>query len=151
MATNGKHNHNRTIPDSSSTSFQSNVCQCTMCRKRTAALYPQFLMVAHSQLEPDLKSYSTYTEFESSPGRFRGFCNRCGSSLIWRNGEDKEAEFDLFLGTIDERWLVGEKVQGNEQNQGGRQQRRGGVGKSWLHQMADSGTAKTRSRVLQTC
>ncbi|KAJ5675988.1 hypothetical protein N7462_008885 [Penicillium macrosclerotiorum] len=53
------------------------------------------------------------TEYSSSPGRFRGFCIKCGSSLIWRS-EDKKDTLDLYVGTIDERWLIGEKVKGSE-------------------------------------
>lgn len=37
----------------------------------------------------------------------------CGTSLIWRS-EDKKDTLDLYIGTIDERWLVGEKVKGSE-------------------------------------
>jgi hypothetical protein len=33
----------------------------------------------------------------------------CGSSLIWRSDEITET-LDLFLGTLDEKWIVGEKI-----------------------------------------
>ena len=80
----------------------------TMCRKWTSSLVAQFIVVRPEQLERQLETYTTYREFESSPRRFRGFCGQCGTSLIWRSA-DKPALFDLFLGTVDEKWLVGEK------------------------------------------
>lgn len=87
-------------------SFQANYLTLgTMCRKWTASLIAQFLVVPPAQLVPPLESQESYTEFESSPRRFRGFCSKCGSSLIWRSDDDKQT-LDLFLGTLDEKWLV---------------------------------------------
>lgn len=37
----------------------------------------------------------------------------CGTSLIWRS-DDKKDTLDLYVGTIDERWLVGERVKDSE-------------------------------------
>jgi hypothetical protein len=51
--------------------------------------------------------------------------------MIWRS-EDNVETLDLFLGTIDERWLVGEKVEGSQEkcNEfGGVSERKGGFGK----------------------
>ncbi|KAJ6002779.1 hypothetical protein N7451_005326 [Penicillium sp. IBT 35674x] len=84
-----------------------------MCRKWTASLFTQFIVIAPEQIVPPLSSFSTYKEYSSSPRRFRGFCMNCGTSLIWRS-EDKKDTLDLYIGTIDERWLVGEKVKGSE-------------------------------------
>ncbi len=39
------------------------------------------------------------------PRAVPGFCGGCGTSLIWRSEGDKRT-FDLFLGTVDEKWLV---------------------------------------------
>jgi hypothetical protein len=77
----------------------------TMCRKWTSSFVAQFLVVSAGSLQPDLREYETYEEYESSPRRFRGFCRRCGTSLIWRSGDD-DRTVDVFLGTLDERWLV---------------------------------------------
>lgn len=83
-----------------------------MCRKWTSSILPQILSFQVEQMTPQLQlfpsTFAEYTEYESSPRRFRGFCSRCGSSILWRSEDDKD-EFDLFLGTVDERWLVGEK------------------------------------------
>lgn len=101
-----------------------------MCRKWTASLVPQFIMVAPSQISPDLSSQPTYVEYESSPRRYRGFCGRCASPLIWRSA-DKTETLDFFLGTIDERWLVGEIVPGTEKvtKHGTVFERKGGLGR----------------------
>ncbi|KAJ5112868.1 hypothetical protein N7456_001402 [Penicillium angulare] len=84
-----------------------------MCRKWTASLLAQFIVISPTQIIPPLSSFQTFTEYSSSPRRHRGFCSRCGSSLIWRS-EDKTDTLDLYLGTIDEKWLVGDRVEGSE-------------------------------------
>jgi hypothetical protein len=101
-----------------------------MCRKWTASLFAQFIVVRPSQIVPELSSFPSYKEFLSSPRRFRGFCSACGSPLIWRS-EEKTDTLDLYLGTIDEKWLVGEKIEGSEQKtkSGVHVKRQGGFGK----------------------
>ncbi|KAI9867130.1 MAG: hypothetical protein M1813_009408 [Trichoglossum hirsutum] len=87
----------------------SQTCQCTQCRKFTGSLLPPFLSVNPTQIlwkQPIPPSTSTYTEYNSSPSCFRGFCRRCGSSLTWRDERVKDG-IDLFLGTLDEKWVVG--------------------------------------------
>ncbi|KAF2469337.1 uncharacterized protein BDR25DRAFT_288853 [Lindgomyces ingoldianus] len=94
---------------------ESATCQCTMCRKWTSSLCAQFLVLLPSQLTPFPYTFHshfpTYTEFQSSSNRFRGFCSKCGSSLIWRS-QDNPKTLDLFLGTVDQKWLVEEKEVG---------------------------------------
>lgn len=77
-----------------------------MCRKWTSSLIASFLILAPAQITPPPSSYDTYREFTSSAGRHRGFCGACGSSILWRS-DDFTGTVDLFLGTIDEKWLVG--------------------------------------------
>jgi len=103
-----------------------------MCRKWTASLVAQFIVVRPSQITPGLASFPSYREYSSSPRRFRGFCGACGSPLIWRS-EDKTDTLDLYLGTIDEKWLVGEKVEGSEEKTkfGVQTKRQGGYGKEF--------------------
>lgn len=50
----------------------------------------------------------TYAEYESSPSVFRGFCNRCGSTLVWRSDKDPE-EVGFTTGTLDEEVLIGKR------------------------------------------
>ena len=51
----------------------------------------------------------TYVEYSSSPGCYRGFCKRCGATILWR-GEKDPQEVGITTGTVDEKWLIGEKV-----------------------------------------
>ncbi|KAF2748177.1 hypothetical protein M011DRAFT_525835 [Sporormia fimetaria CBS 119925] len=100
-----------TFPPSTPWPPKSATCQCTMCRKWTGTLLPSFLTLPSKQITPwPLSSSSgqnTYTEYASSSKGLRGFCGTCGSSLIWRSKEEEEV--DLYLGTVDEKWLVDEK------------------------------------------
>lgn len=112
------------------TRMQSATCQCTMCRKWTAGLLAQFIVVSPLQITPPLPTSVHYREYQSSPRRYRGFCGQCGSSLIWRSA-DKIDTLDVFLGVIDGRWLLGAKVEGSERRtaQGLVVERSGGLGK----------------------
>lgn len=105
-----------------------------MCRKFTSSLLPQFLYIHPPQLNEGswLSSFPSYTEYTSSTEptkKFRGFCKTCGSSLIWR--EEGTEKFDLYLGTLDEEFLVGNVVSGSEvrTERGVECQRIGGVGR----------------------
>ncbi|KAJ4269710.1 hypothetical protein NW762_001378 [Fusarium torreyae] len=87
----------------------SSSCQCTMCRKWTSSLVAQFLIISPKQLTPPLSTFSSFKEYISSPGRFRGFCGDCGTSIAWRSA-DYTPIFDLYLGTVDEKYLVGDSA-----------------------------------------
>ncbi|CEN62744.1 hypothetical protein ASPCAL09375 [Aspergillus calidoustus] len=83
-------------------------CTCTMCRKWTGALLYQNIAVSQDQVSPPLSSFPSYKEYVSSPGRFRGFCSLCGSSLVWRSEREGERhKYEIMLGSLDERWLKG--------------------------------------------
>lgn len=84
-----------------------------MCRKWTSSLAPQFIVISPSLFTPALSSQATYTEYESSPGCYRGFCRQCGSPLLWRSIRETET-VDFFIGTIDERWILGQIKPGTE-------------------------------------
>lgn len=63
------------------------------------------LDVAHtSRSPPELR------EFASSPHGRRGFCASCGSSISWRH-EETPQEIELFLGSVDEKWLIGDRTE----------------------------------------
>ncbi|KAF5670311.1 DUF636 domain-containing protein [Fusarium denticulatum] len=87
----------------------SSACQCTMCRKWTSSLVAQFLVISPKQISPALNTFLSFKEYMSSPGRFRGFCGDCGTSIAWRSA-DYTPIFDLYLGTLDEKYLVGDGV-----------------------------------------
>lgn len=44
---------------------------------------------------------STFREYGSSPGCYRGFCEKCGTTLTWRNEKTPE-KIDIMLGAVDE-------------------------------------------------
>lgn len=80
-------------------------------------------------MSPPLDEFPSYKEYVSSPKRFRGFCVHCGTSLIWRSDDDKRT-FDLFLGTVDEKWLAGEKKADDDESTTASMVKYGGVGKT---------------------
>ena len=55
------------------------------------------------------KGLDNYAEYSSSPGVYRGFCNKCGSTILWRCEKEPE-EVGITTGTVDEKWLIGEKT-----------------------------------------
>ncbi|KAL8975431.1 MAG: hypothetical protein Q9197_000329 [Variospora fuerteventurae] len=84
-------------------------------RKHTGALIPPLFTVEHSQLRWANPSDGTaaaepYKEFSSSKGVYRGFCSACGTAYTWRS-EERPDEIELFVGTIDEKWLIGDRTE----------------------------------------
>lgn len=74
-----------------------------------------FITVLPSQLKWEIPSPSNpqipdapFKEFSSSPQGRRGFCTECGSTLTWRD-ERRPEEVELFVGTIDEVFLIGDR------------------------------------------
>lgn len=75
-----------------------------------------FITVLPSQLKwatPSLSNpqipAASFKEFSSSTYGRRGFCTECGSALTWRD-ERNTAEVELFVGTIDEVFLIGDRT-----------------------------------------
>lgn len=58
-----------------------------------------------------------YAEYSSSPGCFRGFCNHCGGTLLWRS-EKSPQEVGITTGSIDEKSLIGSKEGCDSPHQG---------------------------------
>lgn len=50
-------------------------------------------------------SQPTYTEFSATAGNYRGFCSKCGSTLLWRS--EKEEKVEVLTGGVDEDVLRG--------------------------------------------
>lgn len=71
-------------------------CHCSQCRRTTGHYF-----AAATCKRDDLKfeSDETLAWYESSPGVYRGFCARCGSSLFWR--DSRRDEIDVLAGTLD--------------------------------------------------
>jgi len=89
-------------------------CQCTMCRKASGCL-----AIPWHTIDPatELKwlSKETYSEYSASPGRYRGFCSRCGGQLTWRSTKS----FDLAVGSFDEEFLIGKRESDKVKGEGG--------------------------------
>ena len=101
----------------------SHVCQCTQCRKASGSLISPFLKVPTANItwsRPDLASLplefqsssppSPFRQFQSSHAARRGFCGNCGSTLTFWN-ETTPEEFDIATGTVDEKWLIGDRTE----------------------------------------
>lgn len=83
----------------SSDDDQRQTCQCTQCRKWTGAVIIHLISIPKAEVEWTTKG--TLKEFESSPGNYRGFCHRCGSSLYWRSDKASRDEFEMAASTLD--------------------------------------------------
>ncbi|KAI9886866.1 MAG: hypothetical protein M1823_001302 [Watsoniomyces obsoletus] len=103
--------------------IENGTCQCTQCRKFTGSLIPHLLSAQKAWItwSPPINVSSsssssssetettTYREYNSSPGCYRGFCNQCGSSLTWRSDGEPE-NIEIFVGSLDQQSLMGEEV-----------------------------------------
>lgn len=109
-----------------------------MCRKWTGCLVSHDLIVKKSQLTPDLTSFATFTQYESSPGTRRAFCSKCGGGVAWFNDYIPD-DVIIFVGTIDEEHLLGQVIESSikEDEHGSTFNREGGHAKI----LTDSSTA----------
>jgi hypothetical protein len=74
-------------------------CHCEQCRKASGAEFATNGSVGADQFRI-LQGEELLAEFESSSGRFRVFCGRCGSPLFKRHAE-RPSEVRLRLGCLD--------------------------------------------------
>lgn len=44
-------------------------------------------------------------EYSHTPGRYRGFCGECGSTMYWRCPNEDGDEIEMAVGTVDEELL----------------------------------------------
>src|SRR5215467_15621699 len=73
-------------------------CHCQSCRKHRVA--PVSVFVAFRR-DAYTITKGEITKFNSSPGRWRGFCARCGSTLTCE-GESSSPETHFHIGAFDE-------------------------------------------------
>lgn len=73
-------------------------CHCDSCRKHTGA--PVAALVAGPP-EQVRWTAGDRTLYESSPGRFRGFCKDCGTSLTWE-AEVNGSWLGIHISTFDQ-------------------------------------------------
>jgi len=71
-------------------------CHCSMCAK-TSGNYVAMTSCATSDL--DIHSGETLKWYRSSENVERGFCQRCGGNVFWK--EDNSAEIYICAGTLD--------------------------------------------------
>jgi hypothetical protein len=76
------------------------ICHCVQCRKASGSAFACNASVRSRYLEFE-SGRDLIREFESSPGKLRAFCSRCGSPIYSRRVDDPEA-FRLRLGLFDD-------------------------------------------------
>ncbi|UVE16305.1 GFA family protein [Pseudomonas sp. LS44] len=62
------------------------VCHCSQCRKAQGAPFATNIPVSEADFHL-LQGAESLTAFESSPGKQRVFCSRCGSPVFSRNAK----------------------------------------------------------------
>lgn len=72
-------------------------CHCESCRKHSGA--PVSVFVAFER-DAYTVTEGAIAKFNSSPGRWRGFCSRCGSTLTCEGESSSEIHF--HVGAFDE-------------------------------------------------
>ena len=74
-------------------------CHCVTCRKAQGAAFATNASVALGDFR-FVGGEALLAEYESSPGKRRGFCRRCGSSVVARmDGAD---HVRIRMGTLDD-------------------------------------------------
>lgn len=102
-----------------------------MCRKWSSSLFGAFLALPATAFQPPLDSNKTYKRYKSSETAVRSFCTECGAGLAYESEVDGVWRVEIGVGTLDEKWVIGEEVEGSEkQTSKGREvERHGGFGK----------------------
>ena len=74
-------------------------CHCSMCQRASGSAFGANAAV-RSRYLTWLAGREAITEYESSPGKFRAFCSKCGSPLYSRRAAEPD-EFRIRLGSLD--------------------------------------------------
>ncbi|KAH7371686.1 Mss4-like protein [Pyrenochaeta sp. MPI-SDFR-AT-0127] len=120
------------FPEVSSWPPEVTSCQCTKCRKWLSSLQGIALIIPLKDFSfpcSDSKDASQLRDFESSEDSKRAFCGNCGSGLTFRNSVHMPDTVEVFVGTLDEEYLIGKVKKGEESKSGQKQEREGGYGK----------------------
>src|SRR5690349_10453235 len=72
-------------------------CHCQSCRRHSGAPVSVLVAFRHDAYQVIKREI---TKFNSSPGRLRGFCARCGSTLTCEGGRSPEVHF--HVGAFDD-------------------------------------------------
>ncbi len=71
-------------------------CHCNSCRRNSGAAVASYVAFANDDFRVTTGQMS---EYESSPGVKRYFCNRCGTPMAFR-ADKYPTEVHLFLGSL---------------------------------------------------
>lgn len=74
-------------------------CHCSLCRKNSGTAYATNGFVAAKDFTVT-KGEDTLSVFSFKPGRFRHFCQQCGSPIYSSNAEDP-SRIRIRLGLLD--------------------------------------------------
>jgi hypothetical protein len=74
-------------------------CHCSQCRRASGTAFAANAGVPRNAIEFSA-GRDLITEYESSPGKFRAFCSRCGSPIYSRVAADP-TQLRIRLGTLD--------------------------------------------------
>ncbi|KAJ9138491.1 hypothetical protein NKR23_g8546 [Pleurostoma richardsiae] len=104
----------------------SSTCQCTQCRRNTGSLFfPCHSVEPASGFTwltrgPEPQSFSQppaqFRTYSASPGRYRGFCDTCGSFITYH--KDGSDGLSVLVGTVDPLYLWGEGADGTTEVEG---------------------------------
>jgi hypothetical protein len=72
-------------------------CHCQSCRRHSGAPVSVFVAFRHDTYQV---TKGEITKFNSSPGRLRGFCARCGSTLTCEG--ERSPEVHIHIGAFDD-------------------------------------------------
>lgn len=75
------------------------MCHCGMCRKASGAAFAANAPVPEDRFRL-IAGTDAIREYQSSPGKVRAFCSRCGSPIFSRN-EKHPGLVRIRLGTLD--------------------------------------------------
>jgi len=80
------------------------VCHCVQCRKAQGTAFACNIPIARADFHFD-SGADLLTEYESSPGKKRAFCSRCGSPIYSRRDAQPDA-LRIRAGLINEPLAV---------------------------------------------
>jgi len=72
-------------------------CHCSSCRRNSGAAVATFVSFPLSEF---VVTKGTLSDYESSPGVMRSFCNKCGSPMTYRS-KNMPTEIHVFLGSLE--------------------------------------------------
>jgi hypothetical protein len=76
----------------------TSLCHCFSCRRSTGGPSLAWAIFLDDKVEI---SDGELTEHQSSPGVYRGFCARCGTSLTYRR-DNRPGLFDVTTASLDD-------------------------------------------------